>query len=233
MLNWHNIISLSKYKHTFIAVALICFCLISAFAARSLHQSYVLVNSSVIPELTELQIKQISNVQDLKSDQFGLYKYYENLISLETDLNVDLLSNTYALDNSYAIYQYRTDQRNWHQIKVTAYIVGDAKIIERVDGEDEYLYESGTQFISPIDLEIDIISSQAQYDVGLEKEYLGEYQFIESYQCSNGFIVNLLQSNASASTPRLTAIFVSDGIRYTLSGNVSIETMKQIILAET
>lgn len=222
----------SSIKSLLITVALLSLCSIVAVAVWSLHQPSILVNSKDTPALDEIQIKQVSSVHDLKSDQFGLYKYYSDLTSLEDDLNIDVLNNTCALDNSYAIFKYRTDQKNWHRINVTAFIVGDAEIIERMDGQDEYLYESGEVFISPIDLEITIVSSQAQYEAGLEKEYLGDYNFLESYQCSNGYVVNLLQSNLSAPTPRLTAIFVSNGIRYTLSGNVSVETMKQIILSE-
>lgn len=95
---------------------------------------------------------------------------------------------------------------------------------------------SGIEYGSPVDLEMDIITSREQKDIGWQRDYLGYYKYVESYS-ANGIKVNVLEDtidndliiDKDAYRPEVKAIFVSNGIRYILSGRVSQNTMKQIV----
>ena len=59
-------------------------------------------------------------------------------------------------------------------------------------------------------------------------------QFVEQYISKQGYRVNILEDTISETPPedyvsKKTAIFVADGIRYSLTGQVSMETMKEIV----
>ena len=88
--------------------------------------------------------------------------------------------------------------------------------------------------VSP-DLRV-IICSDEQLEIGWEKDYLGAFEFEETYQSGSGYTVNILRDNAveekdthTGYKTKCCAIFVADGIRYTLSGQVEIEKMKEIV----
>ena len=58
---------------------------------------------------------------------------------------------------------------------------------------------------------------------------------LEEYQSAQGYKVNLIQDNNGDEklnegvVSEKIAVFVSDGIRYTLKGRVSVDTMKTIV----
>ena len=66
------------------------------------------------------------------------------------------------------------------------------------------------------------------------KDYEGMYEYVESYTSSQGYKVNLIQDTTDAENDQYyvsekCAVFVADGIRYTLKGRTSLETMKEIV----
>ena len=61
------------------------------------------------------------------------------------------------------------------------------------------------------------------------------YESIGEYQSAQGYKVNLIQSNNGDKElnegvmSEKIAVFVSEGVRYTLRGRVPIDTMKMIV----
>ena len=71
-------------------------------------------------------------------------------------------------------------------------------------------------------------------DHGWDRDYLGLYEFVESYTSDQGYMVNILQGTVIEEdlenyVPEKVAVFVADGIRYSLKGRVSLDTLKSII----
>ena len=61
-----------------------------------------------------------------------------------------------------------------------------------------------------------------------DTEYLGEYNCLETINSEDGYIVNIIKGK-SLGKPNLCAIFVANGIRYTLSGYVDEDAMIYIV----
>ena len=68
---------------------------------------------------------------------------------------------------------------------------------------------------------------------GFDMEYLGYYEYVESYVAEDGTKVNMVQgtfgNEEDGVVSEKIAIFVKNGVKYTLSGRVSIEEMKHIV----
>lgn len=80
---------------------------------------------------------------------------------------------------------------------------------------------------------MDIIINQEQLDIGWNVDYLGYYKYVESYVSSNGYKVNIIESTVkgdeSGWISKKCAVFVADGICYTVTGRMSIEDIKYIV----
>ncbi len=81
----------------------------------------------------------------------------------------------------------------------------------------------------PVSLEIDMILSEDQLATGLDKDYMGAYTYQGSFTTQNGDRVNLISDTTGAEHPEVIAEMVSDGVKYILSGRVTIPEMKQIV----
>ena len=116
-------------------------------------------------------------------------------------------------------------------------IIGDTSDYYYDKEIDDYRYVSGEKYYSPVSLKIEVILSQEQAEIGLDTEYMGYYEYVESFRSAQGYQVNLLQDTMAAEAADLPknfqsekiAVFVADGVRYTLTGRVSAETMRQIV----
>ena len=77
-----------------------------------------------------------------------------------------------------------------------------------------------------------MILSDEQLKNGWDTDYLGMYESMEEYQSAQGYKVNLIQDNNGDEklnegvVSEKIAVFFSNGIRYTLKGRVSFDTMK-------
>ncbi len=234
-----NMESLSKkkqQKHLRRQASLILLCLLltgtTVYAGTSIYNHFIRINKETLPALDSMKIVETN---DLQEDQYNaedmLYrKQYFSYAELQAELGVQLLSSVFAEDNSSMIITRETDNEHWTQLKIIAYILGDVTGLKKLEenGSNQYTWIPGSLFRSPINMTIDIISSEEQLAIGWEKDYLGPYTFAENFQSSQGYEVNLLYSGTSDSR-MYQAIFVTDGIRYTLKGNVDVELMKEII----
>ena len=75
--------------------------------------------------------------------------------------------------------------------------------------------------------------SQEQLEHGWDVEYLGYYEFAESYVSAKGYKVNVLEDTAEEPSEdyvsEKSAVFVADGVQYTIKGRTSMENIKRIV----
>lgn len=204
--------------------------------AASYHfTNKISVNDEVLTELDEMHVIDIKKMEQPK-DEFGTieqdFKDYE---AIQEELGIDLLDTELADNNDYLQGHITTDDKDYAMITMNNYIIGDTANFRYLEEEDRYEYEHGKTYYSPVSLNIDLILSDEQLKNGWDTDYLGMYESMEEYQSAQGYKVNLIQDNSDDEklnegvVSEKIAVFVSDGIRYTLKGRVSVDTMKTIV----
>ncbi|MCI8597010.1 MAG: hypothetical protein HFJ10_00985 [Lachnospiraceae bacterium] len=194
----------------------------------------VQINEEVLPELNPMQMVQIKEL-DTPADEYGIVKKdFSDYMTLKDDLGVHLLDTHLSLDNPYMQCQVMTDTENFAIVTVEHFILGDTSNYQWIVEENRYSYDNGSEYFSPVSLTADLILSESQMVTGWETDYLGLYQFVENYTSGQGYSVNLLEDTILEKdlenyVSEKVAIFVADGIRYTLKGRVSTDTIKAIV----
>lgn len=230
------------------AVAVLCIALLgtSAFAAGSLLYSKISVNQQTMPKLEPMKIIPLEPV-DAAANEYGqIKKTYPSMKALQDELGVQLLGADLAADNPYIKIFYTKTGDGFNEIDIREYLLGDLSDIREWNGEeidtategnDEwYVWTQGTIYKRPINLKINILSAPSQQE--LDMEYMGYFQYVETFTSEQGYTVNVLQDTVAEEqlpglpddfVPQTHMIFVADGIQYTLQGRVPIQTMKDII----
>ena len=168
-------------------------------------------------------------------DEYGMIqKDYKDYRKIQEELGIHLLDTELSANNPYMQGHIMTDGSDFAMITVENYILGDTGRYQFLEEENRYAYESGNVFLSPISLTVRLILSEEQLNRGWDWEYLGMYRFAESYTSGQGYRVNLVErtlENGDTGNAVLenSAVFVADGVEYTLRGRVSMETMKGIV----
>ena len=168
-------------------------------------------------------------------DEYGMIqKDYKDYRKIQEELGIHLLDTELSENNPYMQGHIMTDGSDFAMITVENYILGDTGRYQFLEEENRYAYESGNVFLSPISLTVRLILSEEQLNRGWDWEYLGMYRFAESYTSGQGYRVNLVErtlENGDTGNAVLekSAVFVADGVEYTLRGRVSMETMKGIV----
>ena len=199
----------TKWKYQ-IAVLILCFIL----GGTTVYAGYVIlnkinINREMLPDLQPMKKKETKKLI-ADQDEIGDYrKEYDTYDALCEELGIKLLYSDLSKNNTLMMIQRKTDNENWEEIRISPYILGDLSKIEKVEGENFYSWE---------------------------KDYLGTFVFVESYQSKQGYLVNILQDTTIEEKDRnmgykskCYAIFVADGIRYTLSGSIELEKMKELV----
>lgn len=192
------------------------------------------VNETTLPELDEMQIVEMEPL-NAEVDKYGhIHKDFSDYAMLQSNLGIDLLESKYAIDQSYLQGSIETDQKDYAIIKMENYIIGDTNSYMYLEEEDRFQYEHGEVYYSPISLSMDLILSQEQLDQGWDTDYMGFYEYVESYTSKQGYKVNLIQDTTGENVSEdyiseKCAVFVADGIRYTLCGRISMEMIKEIV----
>lgn len=199
----------TKWKYQ-IAVLILCFIL----GGTTVYAGYVIlnkinINREMLPDLQPMKKKETKKLI-ADQDEIGDYrKEYDTYDALCEELGIKLLNSDLSKNNTLMMIQRKTDNENWEEIRINPYILGDISKIEKVEGENFYSWE---------------------------KDYLGTFVFVESYQSKQGYLVNILQDTTIEEKDRnmgykskCYAIFVADGIRYTLSGSIELEKMKELV----
>lgn len=193
------------------------------------------VNDEVLPGLNDLKVVNIKKIKKPKDEYGTIEQDFKDYRKIQKELGIRFLNTKLANNNSYVIGHLTTDNKDYARITMDNYIIGDTSKFHYLKEEKRYEYEEGEKYSSPISLNIDLILSDEQLENGLNTDYLGMYKSIEEYKSEQGYKVNLIEeTNGSKASDkgivtRKIAIFVSNGIRYTLKGQVSTDTMKEIV----
>ena len=189
------------------------------------------VNELELPELDSMKItKQIKNIEkNIKPQSISKMNYKQ----IQEQLGVSLLNSELSKDDKYMISDIETDNKDYAIIKCDNYILGDTSNYS-YNEEGFYSFDEGNLYKSPISLQADIILSETQLNNVWTTDYLGMYGFVEQFVSEQGYKVNLIEEKNDGNQPqnfvsKKIAVFVADGIRYTLTGRTTVDNMKQIV----
>ena len=220
-------------KKLTIALCMVIFAVVfsSTVYAVKLVNEQSKVNELELPELDSMKItKQIKNIEkSIKPQSISKINYKQ----IQEQLGVSLLNSELSKDDKYMISDVETDNKDYAIIKCDNYILGDTSNYS-YNEEGFYSFDEGNLYKSPISLQVDIILSETQLNNVWTTDYLGMYGFVEQFVSEQGYKVNLIEEKNDGNQPqdfvsKKTAIFVADGIRYTLTGRTTVENMKQIV----
>lgn len=192
------------------------------------------VNDEVLPELDSMEIVRI-NAPNAAANEYGiLEKDYGSYSELRKELDINLLDSELSGDNPYIQCHIRTDPTSFAMITVNNFILGDTGNYQLMEETNRYSYDHGEVYDSPVSLSADLILGEEQMAHGWDTDYLGMYRFVEQYVSAQGYLVNLMEDTIGEEPPadyvsKKMAVFVADGIRYTLAGQVSTDTMKELV----
>lgn len=220
-------------KKLTIALCMVIFAIVfsSTVYAVKLVNEQSKVNELELPELDSMKItKQIKNIEkSIKPQSISKMNYKQ----IQEQLGVSLLNSELSKDDKYMISDIETDNKDYAIIKCDNYILGDTSNYS-YNEEGFYSFDEGNLYKSPISLQADIILSETQLNNVWTTDYLGMYGFVEQFVSEQGYKVNLIEEKNDGNQPRnfvskKTAIFVADGIRYTLTGRTTVDNIKQIV----
>ena len=220
-------------KKLTIALCMVIFAVVfsSTVYAVKLVNEQSKVNELELPELDSMKItKQIKNIEkSIKPQSISKINYKQ----IQEQLGVSLLNSELSKDDKYMISDVETDNKDYAIIKCDNYILGDTSNYS-YNEEGFYSFDEGNLYKSPISLQADIILSETQLNNVWTTDYLGMYGFVEQFVSEQGYKVNLIEEKNDGNQPqdfvsKRTAIFVADGIRYTLTGKTTVDNMKQIV----
>ena len=203
----------------------------STIYAVKLVNEQTKVNELELPELDSMKVtNQIKNREKgIKPQSISRLNYKQ----IQEQLGVSLLNSELSKDDRYMITDVETDNKDYAIIKCDNYIIGDTSNYSYND-EGFYSYEEGNLYKSPISIQADIILSETQLNNVWTTDYLGMYGFVEQFVSEQGYKVNLIEEKNDGNQPqnfvsKKIAVFVADGIRYTLTGRTTVDNMKQIV----
>ena len=220
-------------KKLTIALCMVIFAVVfsSTVYAVKLVNEQSKVNELELPELDSMKItKQIKNIEkSIKPQSISKMNYKQ----IQEQLGVSLLNSELSKDDKYMISDIETDNKDYAIIKCDNYILGDTSNYS-YNEEGFYSFDEGNLYKSPISLQADIILSETQLNNVWTTDYLGMYGFVEQFVSEQGYKVNLIEEKNDGNQPRnfvskKIAVFVADGIRYTLTGRTTVDNMKQIV----
>ena len=225
-----------RNQHKFLKTVAASFAILmlggTTVAAGYYFVNKISVNDEVLAELDEMHVVDIKKMEQPK-DEFGTIEQdFKDYATIQEELGIDLLDTELADNNDYLQGHITTDNKDYAMITMNNFIIGDTANFRYLEEEDRYEYEHGKTYYSPVSLNIDLILSDEQLKNGWDTDYLGMYESMEEYQSAQGYKVNLIQDNNGDEklnegvVSEKIAVFVSNGIRYTLKGRVSVDTMK-------
>lgn len=192
----------------------------------------VQVNETVLPELDAMQVVQVNKLDTIANGMVDTN--YNDYDAIKQDFGLDLLDTDLSQNNPYMLGNVSTDEKDFLIVTIDNYILGDTSNYHFIDEENRYSYDSGEEYSSPVSLSVDIILSENQLNNGWDTDYPGLYEFAESYTSEQGYAVNIIEDtveeeNLKGYVSEKVAVFVADGIRYTLKGRTSLDEMKSIV----
>lgn len=204
----------------------------STIYAVKLVNEQTKVNELELPELDSMKVtNQIKNREKgIKPQSISRMNYKQ----IQERLGISLLNSELSKDDKYMISDVETDNKDYAIIKCDNYILGDTSNYSYNEEDGFYSYDEGNLYKSPISIQADIILSETQLNNVWTTDYLGMYGFVEQFVSEQGYKVNLIETKNDGNQPqnfvsKKIAVFVADGIRYTLTGRTTVDNMKQIV----
>lgn len=230
-----------KKRHSSVMKYVAAFTAIFILSGTTVFAGYILlnklnVNETTLPELDNMEVVTMLPLTTTV-DEYGMVKEtFTDYDMVRKELGVKLLDSELAQNNAYMQGKIETDNKDFAMITIKNYILGDTSNYEYLPSEERYQYEHGQEYYSPISLSMDIILSETQLKNGWDIDYLGLYEYVETYTSEQGYTVNLIQDTIDEENVDVEnyisekcVVFVADGVRYTLKGRTSIENMKMIV----
>lgn len=230
-----------KYQYSTVMKRAATFAAVLLLGGTTVFAGYRLINKVNVNEavLPELEPMEIVSMQPLTADadEYGMFsEKFTDYAEMKSRLGIGLLDSQLAGNNPYMQGKIRTDNRDFAEITVENYILGDTANYKYIPEEEWYEYEHGVEFYSPVSLSADIILSEEQLINGWDTDYLGMYEHVQTYTSAQGYTVHLIQDTVDSNTDvpedyvsKKCAVFVADGIRYTLECRTSMENMKMVV----
>ncbi len=214
-----------------------CVCMLIMLGGTSVYAGQRLYNKIQVNQmntsiLDDMQVKNVRYIKTSENKNGDYEAKYSDYSTLQKDINLRLLTSPMQDKDGNMMIRYLSDNENWVSIKIGAYITGDCTDIQMTEDEKSYTYTAGLEYGSPIDMEIDIMTSEEQKAAGWDREFLGSYNSARDMIIAGvkvNFIVEYSKDNEESRTKSI-AVFVKDGIRYVMSGKISEEKMEEIIL---
>lgn len=212
----------------FLLAGIVCVGTVFASTVFILNRGHV--NHQELPELNpmyQVHVNPVEHPDGFQEFHAGSYR------KLMQELGISLLDSPLSEDSDFMRICDETDNKTEHWITIENYILGDTSDFVYDQEIHEYRYSAGKQYYSPVSLEV-VISCGGD-SLPSERDYLGYYELEETYTSAQGCTVNIVKETTDTlpNDPnfqyRRYAIFVVHGIRYTLTGQVSNQMMKQIV----
>ena len=204
----------------------------TAYAGYNLYHR-LLVNQEALPELDKMEVVDMTPLNAAKNENGWIEKDYGSYKEIKDMLGVHLLDTRLAAAHPYMQCHIATDNKDNAMITVENYILGDTDGYEYSEEDKCYFYQQGEEYRSPVSLSVSLILSQEQLARGWDTEYMGYYRFVEDYTSAQGSKVNVLEDTVDGQTEHYisekAAVFVADGIEYTVKGRTSLENIKMIV----
>ena len=221
-----------KFSIALVAALVVLLCGTTVFAGYKIYNK-IQINETILPELDHMYPVEHKDIL-LGVDENGFVNAeINNYQEIQNILGITLLNTDMADNNEYVQGNLKTDRESSASIILKNYIIGDTYDFVYNAEEDRYKYQHGKEYYTPVSLEINIILGKEQSEEAFETDYLGMYQFVENYTSEKGYKVNIIEDttdeNVENYISQKMAIFVADGIRYTLKGLTSVENTKAIV----
>lgn len=189
------------------------------------------VNDTELPALDPMKKVSAGEIPGSCDESGQIFQDYSSYDEVNELLGGILLDSPLAEENPYMQVSVQTDNRDYGIVTVENYILGDTHDYQLVADIGRYNCEPGEKYGSSISLETAYMLSSEQEAAGWNTDYLGYYEYAGSYVSEKGYKVNLIRSTTDTEDPRaeICAVFVADGIQYTLKGRVAEDTMKEIV----
>lgn len=214
------------------SLAFVLFCGTSVCAGYYIYNK-MMVNDEVLPELDAMYNIKAQKL-DMEPNEYGTINgEVESYDYIQNELGIKLLNSNQSFDNPYMQVNVQTDNEHFVILSARNYILGDTDNFV-LSEEGFYQYEHGEEYYTPVSLEVDIMLSEEQEQTGWETDYLGYYKFTEQYVSEQGYKVNIIEDTIGSEiaedfVSEKSAVFVADGIRYTIKGRTSIDNIKEIV----
>lgn len=207
-----NISNYTKIVASFAVIVMVSICGFMVHAGTRDEQKVEIKRT----ELDEICVTN-TNRLDIESNEYGIIEYnWSSYDELQEGLGIRLLRSQKECEVALMDISDQTDNEDYHIIQIHNFAVTEQK---------------------PMNMTISIQCSEEQSIEGLLTEFMGDFQKRGSYVSKQGYKVILIghkillsqDTNDDVIDGILSGFFVANGILYQVSGELSVNQMKEFI----